>query len=83
MSDVIGVCHVCFKEVTMGTLSPCGICSKPVCRSCETLLGNMLLCAECKNGDTFHAAVQELRHALDELKAAMLEAIVSLFKGKE
>lgn len=44
--------------------------------------GDLQLCDACYTKDTIQGAFNELGRALDELKAAILEAIASAFKGK-
>lgn len=45
-------CYACGKDVSERTISLCGICSRPICRKCEVVLGDWLLCPECdEHGD--------------------------------
>ena len=52
MSGKKAICYDCRKKVPRVTISLCHICSKPVCRRCEVLLGDLLLCRECEKWET-------------------------------
>ncbi len=52
MSEIISACHSCGKDKPERAISLCDICSKPTCRSCEVLLGDLLLCPECEKWET-------------------------------